>query len=291
MRRIGRWASWAGVALVVALSLLAVGQASSTVPSLLVFKANVHGLAIGNYGSGGGQALAPLTQQIIDDANRDDLNTPAASALPSATATPAAEALVPSPAPVRVVPVATPTVPAATPTPTPIRTTLPTGSISGTVQDSQTAVGIANALVWLSPTNASTVSGSNGAFTFASVPAQTYTVTASATGYQTGSSTITVTAGRNAKINLHLVSTAPSGSVQGVVRNNATGQAVVGLQLTLTPGGENAITDGSGYYGFPNVAPGTYTLTIVFPGYQPFSLTITVTSGHTARANVSVTPS
>jgi hypothetical protein len=277
MRRIGRWASWAGAALAIALLLLAAGQASSTAPLLLVFQANLHGVAIGDY-HGGGQALAPLSPRVIDDANRDLMNTP----VPTATAR-EPEPVVASPAPSQ-------QLPSTAPTPTPVGTTVPTGSITGTAQDSQNALGIANALVSLSPTGLSAVTSSNGAFSFASVPANTYTLSASATGYQTASASVTVTAGHNANINLHLVSTVPIGSVQGVVKGGATGKVVMGATLTVTPGVLATVTDSAGYYGFPNVTPGTYTLTITAAGYQSYSQTITVASGHTVKANVSLTP-
>ncbi len=287
MRRIGRWALWTGAAMAIALLLLVVGQASANVPPLLVFQADVHGLTIGDY-HGDGQALAPLSQRVIDDANRDVMSTPVSSGSPSSTATPA-EPVAASPVPSQPLPTTAPT-PAPTPTPTPISPTVPTGSITGAVQDSQTSVGIANALVSLSPTAVSTVTSSDGAFSFASVPAGTYTVTASATGYQTASASLTVTAGHNANINLHLVSTVPSGSVQGVVKSLATGKAVPGATLILTPGVLATVTDSTGYYGFPSVTPGTYTLTVTAAGYQSYSQTITVASGHTVKANVSVTP-
>jgi uncharacterized membrane protein len=241
-----------------------------------VFQANLHGVAIGDY-HGGGQALAPLSPRVIDDANRDVMNTP----VPSATAR-EPEPVVASPAPSQ-------QLPSTTPTPTRVSTTVPTGSITGTAQDSQTALGIANALVSLSPTGLSTVTSSNGTFSFASVPADTYTLSASATGYQAASASVTVTADHNANINLHLVSTVPIGSVQGVVKS-ATGKVVVGATVTITPGVLATVTDSTGYYGFPNVTPGTYTLTITAAGYQSYSQTITVASGHTVKANMSLTP-
>jgi len=60
--------------------------------------------------------------------------------------------------------------------------------------------------------------------------------------------------------------------------------------VTLTPGVLATVTDSTGYYGFASVTPGTYTLTVTTAGYQSYSQTITVTSGHTVKANVSLTP-
>jgi hypothetical protein len=258
--------------------ILAVGQASSTVPSFLVFQTNVHSLAIGNY-HGAGQALAPLSQQVISDVNRDLETTP--DPTPSPLSSPAPQAMAGSLVP----PTSTPI-----PTPTPFVSSVPTGSITGTVQDRQTALGIGTALVSLSPGGLFTITSSNSAFNFPSLPAGTYTLTASATGYQPGSTSMTVTAGHNSNINLHLVSSTPSGSVQGTVKSSTTGKAIPGGTVTLSPGTLAAVTDTTGYYGLPRVTPGSYTLTVTAAGYQANSQTITVQSGHTVKVNVSLTP-
>jgi hypothetical protein len=262
--------------------ILAVGQASSTVPSFLVFQTNVHSLAIGNY-HGAGQALAPLSEQVINDVNRDLTSTPGPTATPLSTATPqpSLESLIP--------PAGKPTS-APTVTPNPLTSPVPTGSITGTVQDDQTGVGIANALVTLSPGGLSTITSSTGAFSFRNVPTGTFTLTASATGYQPASTSMTVTAGHNSNINLHLVSSTPSSSLQGTVKSSTTGKAIPGGTVTLSPGTLATITDTTGYYGFPRITPGTYTLTVTAAGYQSNSQTITVQSGHTVKVNVSLTP-
>jgi hypothetical protein len=254
--------------------MLAVGQVSSTVPSILVFQTNLHSLAIGDYHAAR-QALAPLSEQVINDVNRDLTSTPG----PTGTPQPTLESLVP--------PASKPT---SAPTPTPVTSAVPTDSITGTVQDSQTRVGIANALVILSPGGLSTITSSTGAFSFGSVPTGTYTLTGSATGYFVASTGVTVTAGHNANVNLHLVSPTPNGSVQGTVKSSAAGKGVPGATVTLSPGTLATVTDSTGYYGLPSVTPGTYTLTVTAPGYQPYSPTTPVQSGHTVKANMSLTP-
>src|SRR5258708_9893313 len=234
MRRVRRLALSASAAVAIVLLFLVAGQTGSAIASLQVFRANVHGLAIGDY-HGAVAALAPLSQRVIDDANRDVMSTPVPSASPWSTATPEPEPVVASPVPSQQLPSPMPTS-APTPTPTPVSTTVPTGSITGTVQDSQTAVGIANAWVALSPTGLSTVSSSNGAFSFASVPAGTYTLTVSATVYQTASASITVTPAHNPNLNLPLPLTTPSGSLQAVVKRSATAKTIPRATSTLIPG-------------------------------------------------------
>jgi hypothetical protein len=252
----------------IALLFLAAGQLSSAISPLLLVR--VEGIALGDY-HGAAIHLAPLSNQVVDDANRDALTSPTPTGGPSAPAA--------GPGPLAT---ATPPPPAGPPP--------ATGSITGTVQDSQTAIGIANALVSLSPGGLSTLTSSNGAFGFPTLAAGSYAISAGAPGYQSGGATVTVTAGHNANINLHLVSTAGGGSVQGVVKGGATGKAIVGAIVTLTPGSMAMVTDAAGYYGFPSVTAGTYTLTVTAAGYQPSSQTISVRSGHTNQVNVSLTP-
>jgi hypothetical protein len=252
----------------IALLFLAAGQLSSAISPLLLVR--VEGIALGDY-HGAAIHLAPLSNQVVDDANRDALTSPTPTGGPSAPAA--------GPGPLAT---ATPPPPAGPPP--------ATGSITGTVQDSQTAIGIANALVSLSPGGLSTLTSSNGAFGFPTLAAGSYAISAGAPGYQSAGATVTVTAGHNANINLHLVSTAGGGSVQGVVKSGATGKAIVGAIVTLTPGSMAMVTDATGYYGFPSVTAGTYTLTVTAAGYQPSSQTISVRSGHTNQVNVSLTP-
>ncbi len=295
MRHLRRLLQWAGVAVAIALLFLAAGQMSSAISPLQVLR--VEGIALGDY-HGAATHLAPLSKQAIADANRDALTTPTpiggastpepgpvgASAEPlTGSPTPSGQPQ-PSPTPT---PTATPT---ASPLPSAIATTAPPGSITGTVQDSQTAVGIANALVSLGPGGLSTLTSSNGAFGFPVVPAGTYTITASASGYWAASASVTVTAGHNTNLNLHLVSTGAGGSVQGLVKSSATGKAAAGAVVTLTPGSKATVTDSTGYYGFASVPAGTYTLTVTATGYQPYSLVIAVKSAHTTQVNVSLTP-
>lgn len=266
MRHVRRLLRWAGVSVAIALLFLAAGQLSSAISPLLLVR--VEGIALGDY-HGAAIHLAPLSNQVVDDANRDALTSPTPTGGPSAPAA--------GPGPL-----ATATPPAGPPP--------ATGSITGTVQDSQTAIGIANALVSLSPGGLSTLTSSNGAFGFPTLAAGSYAISAGAPGYQSAGATVTVTAGHNANINLHLVSTAGGGSVQGVVKSGATGKAIVGAIVTLTPGSMAMVTDATGYYGFPSVTAGTYTLTVTAAGYQPSSQTISVRSGHTNQVNVSLTP-
>ena len=108
----------------------------SAIPGLLVLGVNVHGLSLASYAGDPGVALAPLSQQIIIDANRDTGSTvvppairaerPALTNPDPAAATPAAA----STAAPHVSPATSPTpTTKPTPSPSPSPTPLPLPSL------------------------------------------------------------------------------------------------------------------------------------------------------------------
>ena len=297
---------------------------ASTVPGLLVLGVNVHGLGIASYAGDAGGPVAPLSPKILGDVSQDTnqsrstpssspglggssaagpvaTTAPAAAARPDAWATPTATlspgpSATPSPAPTATpspVPLPLPTVtpvPTILATPAPTPTPAPTGSVSGTVTDSLSGAGIPNANVSLSPGGQATTTDLSGAFSIAGVNQGTYTVTASAIGYQSASTSVTVTAGKKSNVNLKLAGPANNGSIQGTVKDNATGNVIAAAILALSPGGLSSVTDASGAYSFPNVPAGTYTLTASAVGYQSQSVQVSVTAGQTTKAKFSLNP-
>lgn len=85
------------------------------------------------------------------------------------------------------------------------RTTL-RGSITGTVVDSQTGIGVAGASVLTSPSTSTVLTDINGNFTIADVQPGVYTVTANAADYNSNSLTVNVDNGVTATTHLTLVS-------------------------------------------------------------------------------------
>ncbi|HOT27419.1 MAG TPA: carboxypeptidase regulatory-like domain-containing protein [Candidatus Ozemobacteraceae bacterium] len=80
------------------------------------------------------------------------------------------------------------------------------GSITGTIVDSQTGIGISAASVMTSPSTTTVKTDINGNFTIPDVQPGVYTVTANATDYNSNSITVTVDNGLTATTNLTLVS-------------------------------------------------------------------------------------
>jgi beta-lactamase regulating signal transducer with metallopeptidase domain len=76
-------------------------------------------------------------------------------------------------------------------------------------------------------------------------------------------------------------------SLTGVLRD-PSGGVLPGVQMTLTgaSGSRSATTDGSGRYGFRDLAPGRYTLTALLPGFSTATMQLTVTAGANVERNV-----
>ncbi len=71
------------------------------------------------------------------------------------------------------------------------------GTISGFVTDADTAEPIYGAAVLISPTNATTVTGADGSYTYSGMAAGEYKVQATKSGYETNSRQVTIIAGQN----------------------------------------------------------------------------------------------
>ena len=158
----------------------------------------------------------------------------------------------------------------------------PSGSVSGSVSDSS---GIALAGASVSFSGGSTATDASGNYSFANVPAGSYNITASDSGYNSVTLPVTVTAGTNSTLNFQLsASTSNSpGTIAGTVTNISTGAAISGA--TVTHDGISTTTGTNGGYAFSSVAPGTYNVTASHSGYFNQTKSVTVNSGATSTLN------
>ena len=78
--------------------------------------------------------------------------------------------------------------------------------------------------------------------------------------------------------------------VRGEVVSAATQIALPYSTVTLAPAFEPRMSDGSGRFAFPQVAPGQYRLTIKHIGYTPFDTTLTVVAGHELVVRAALVP-
>jgi hypothetical protein len=284
----GRWRRLALIPLFGALFWIA-AIAASTIPSILVLGVNVHGLSLASYAGDPVRHVAPLSQRVVQDLQRGQggiglgpAPTTAARPFDSGVNPSSAPSPTPSPTPLPL-PLPSPTpLPTILPTPTPALTTTKAG-ISGQVIDTVTHLPIVGAIISLSPGGAATSTDVNGNYSLAVNPG-TYTVTASAAGYSSASQTVTVNGGQNQVVSFKLVSVTATGSIKGIVADNATAAPIPGATVKLS-NGLATTTDISGNFSFPEVLYGTYTITAWAIGYLGQSQPVTVKPGHLTTIN------
>jgi len=96
--------------------------------------------------------------------------------------------------------------------------------------------------------------------------------------------TVTVLEGFTAIADLSLTRIIVPGTITGSITDAEDGSAVVGA--TVTDGTRTTTTDASGRYTIASVPPGTYQVTASKAGYHSSSLSVTVSEGNTAVANL-----
>ena len=133
------------------------------------------------------------------------------------------------------------------------------GTIAGTVTDSSNAEPIEGATVVVEGTELSATTDGDGDYEIDEVPVETYTVTASAEGYDDDSQSVTVIAGETSTADFALNPIPTTGTIAGKVTDSSTGLAIEGA--TVTDGTRSAITDVNGDYTIADVPVGTYTVT------------------------------
>ena len=62
-----------------------------------------------------------------------------------------------------------------------------------------------------------------------------------------------------------------TGGIEGTVADKTTGDLVPTVPLSLEPGGKSAVTGSDGHFGFTNLEPGNFYITISKEGYKPTS--------------------
>ena len=152
------------------------------------------------------------------------------------------------------------------------------GNVTGSVVNSS-GQGLSGASV--SAAGLSTATAADGSYTLSNLPAGQTTIQASLTGFQSGSTTVTVVAATTtAAPAITLVS--GSGSITGSVKNTS-GAAIVGASVGF--GGGTATTDANGNYTLNGVPVGTVQLVASASGFQSATQSVTVSGGNTSTAN------
>lgn len=178
-----------------------------------------------------------------------------------------------------------------------------TYTVSGTITERGTANGIDNAIVTLSDSLGglidTTTTLSDGSYSFTiEVPNGTYTVEASATGYDPNSDDITVNNAHytDADIELELTQSPPDTyTISGKVTKDGTGNPIDGATVKLYDalGDEidTATTDINGEYSFLTpVIDGIYTIVASADTYITGTEEYTVAGAHVTDADIALVP-
>lgn len=157
------------------------------------------------------------------------------------------------------------------------------GAISGQVTNISTGGAISGTTVSFSGGSATTDSA--GHYSFTSVAAGTYNVSASHTGYFLETKSVTVSSSATSTLNFAL---ATGGKVAGTV-TNSSGVAISGASVNIAGGSiattVNTTTSSSGTYNSNWIPVGTYTVTVSATGFTNQSQTVNVPTGSTATLN------
>ena len=173
-----------------------------------------------------------------------------------------------------------------------------TGNISGTVSnaDGTPAVGVT---VTASPSSngtlVSTVTGAGGAYSFASIVVDTYTVSSHdpITGGNV-SQTVTISQDMTSTVNLTFIGHGTVVVTAHYFNGNVSSNSQLAISTSTTPAFTNAtaLTDANGQYTFANVPTGPYTIRAYYPGQVFYSTTTSTLSGNgtTQQTAVTLTP-
>lgn len=78
-----------------------------------------------------------------------------------------------------------------------------------------------------------------------------------------------------------------TGSISGLI-TDPDGAALRGAQLKLQPGDLSYVSDGSGEFAIPGVAPGDYVLTVSYAGFLTSTAHVTVRGGEATKAEITL---
>lgn len=153
------------------------------------------------------------------------------------------------------------------------------GTVTGTVTNT---AGAPVQGVSVSSGGSGSVTGSDGVYTL-QLAAGSETITASLTGYQSASTTVTVTAGSSATAPTMQIAPLNPGTVTGQVVNSS-GAGLTGA--TVTAEGLTTSTAAGGTYTLSNLPAGAAIIAASLTGFQSGSANVTVTGGSTVTAPV-----
>jgi hypothetical protein len=161
------------------------------------------------------------------------------------------------------------------------------GYLVGYVTDTQD-VALVGATVSVPSTSVTT---NDSGYYNMTLAADTYTVTATAEGYESASDTAVVVKGQETVLNFTLTSV--SGSLRGHVYDSETGAALDNVTISARVGDvtRNAVTDESGAYEILLIPVGNCSVTAARQDYDVNSTTVEIVAGEELVLDIDLTPS
>jgi photosystem II stability/assembly factor-like uncharacterized protein len=165
------------------------------------------------------------------------------------------------------------------------------GTISGTITDTSTGIPVEGATILANPGGYSGKSLTGGSYVLEDVVPSTYTLSTFKAGYGAGrESGVVVSEGVATQVNLGL-SPLITGSMEGVVTDALSGEAVEDAEVRLDPGNFLTTTTSDGSYVISDIRTGTYTLSASHEGYLPYlKVNVEVAENESDTLNVELTP-
>lgn len=167
-----------------------------------------------------------------------------------------------------------------------------TGTITGTVLDTD-GNAIEGALCSVTDNAKATITDTTdeeGSFVLTGVQAGTWTMTVSATGFDTLSVSVTVSGDQTTEVPTDSTTMTPEtfGTVSGTVTNVNTAVAIEGATVAI--GTISDTTDTAGAYVLSNVTTGTHTITATADNYASYSGSVTVLADAIVEHDIAMTP-
>ncbi len=169
---------------------------------------------------------------------------------------------------------------------------IPTGTITGTVIDSENLTGIVGAEITVVGTPYSTLSGIDGTYLIENVEIGEYSVTATADGYFPDiRHNIKVFQDQTTIVDFSLVPLPMVGTISGIVTDSITNFPIENAIISVEGTSHSAITNSIGEYTIPDIIPGIYNITATTSGYYPKTISDTlVIAGEITIADFELIP-
>jgi len=146
---------------------------------------------------------------------------------------------------------------------------IPTGTISGTVIDSETLNPLENVEITVEGTQYSTSTNSNGNYLIENIAIGTYSIIANANGYYTKIAPYKeVISDQTTIVDFNLFKI-PPGSVAGTIVESGTGNPIDGAIISILGTSYSAISNETGEYLIEDVGMGIYSIAVSANAYYP----------------------